>query len=128
VARKQKRLQWYNAASDAELAKLYADSTCLIAASLDEGFGLPLIEAAHFDLPIIARDIPVFREVGGGNATYFSAENADELADVVKQWLVTWKQGRAPGSSGINSISWRQSADKLMAVLGDDQAAQSQVR
>lgn len=38
-------------------------STCLIAASFGEGFGLPLIEAAQHGLPIMARDIAVFREV-----------------------------------------------------------------
>lgn len=54
--------------SDDELAELYATSHALIAASYDEGFGLPLIESG---LPVIARDIEVFREVLGGSALYF---------------------------------------------------------
>jgi len=36
--------------------------------------------AAQHQLPIIARDIPVFREVAGDYAFYFSGENADDLA------------------------------------------------
>ncbi|MDD7322990.1 MAG: glycosyltransferase, partial [Campylobacter lanienae] len=54
--------------SDDELAELYATSHALIAASYDEGFGLPLIESG---LPVIARDIEIFREVLGGRALYF---------------------------------------------------------
>ena len=54
---------WLEGISDEYLDKVYAASTCLIAASEGEGFGLPLIEAAQHKLPIIARDIPVFREV-----------------------------------------------------------------
>ena len=58
-----RRLFWVNRASDEYLEKIYATSSCLIAAAEGEGFGLPLIEAARHGLPIIARDIPVFREV-----------------------------------------------------------------
>ena len=55
-----KRLFWLEGISDEYLEKVYKTSTCLIAASEGEGFGLPLIEAAQHKLPIIARDIPVF--------------------------------------------------------------------
>ena len=49
------QLFWFDEISDAELGHLYATCTCLIAASEDEGSGLPLIEAAQHGLPIIAR-------------------------------------------------------------------------
>ena len=65
------RLKWLESIDDESLSQLYRSATCLIAASRDEGYGLPIIEAAHFELPVIARNIPVFREVGGSWATYF---------------------------------------------------------
>jgi glycosyltransferase involved in cell wall biosynthesis len=71
-----KRLFWLEGASDEFLTKIYATSTCLIAASYGEGFGLPLIEAAKHKLPIICRDIPVFREVASEHAFYFDASDA----------------------------------------------------
>jgi glycosyltransferase involved in cell wall biosynthesis len=37
--------------------------------SLHEGFGLPVIEAMQLGVPVIASDIPAFREVAGGHAT-----------------------------------------------------------
>lgn len=48
--------------SDAELAWLYQEcswSTCL---SLDEGFGMPVVEARSFGRPVVASDIPAFAE------------------------------------------------------------------
>ncbi len=74
-----KRLYWLNAISDEYLEKVYGASACLIAASYGEGFGLPLIEAAQHNLPIIARDIPVFREVAGSYAQYFAANEPGAL-------------------------------------------------
>ncbi|MFZ2159654.1 MAG: glycosyltransferase, partial [Bradyrhizobium sp.] len=68
---RQRRVFWLEGISDDYLEKVYAASTCLIAASFGEGFGLPLIEAAQHGLPIIARDIPVFREVAREHAFYF---------------------------------------------------------
>ena len=49
--------------SDQELSIFYKESHLLIAASFDEGFGLPLVEAASYGVKVLARDIPVFREI-----------------------------------------------------------------
>ena len=63
-----KRLGWHESVNDAELSRLYASCDALIAASFAEGFGLPIVEAGHFGKPVLASDIPVFREVGVGAA------------------------------------------------------------
>ena len=67
-----RRLIWLARASDEMLLRLYDSAVALIAASEGEGFGLPLVEAAQHGLPIIARDLPVFMEVAGEHAFYFS--------------------------------------------------------
>lgn len=112
-----KRLFWLEGISDEYLEKVYAASTCLIAASYGEGFGLPLIEAAQHKLPSIARDIPVFREVGGEYAWYFRASNAAELANTVKDWLALYAEKRIPLSDEMPFLTWKQSAERLMAVI-----------
>ena len=89
-----RRLFWVSRASDEYLERIYATSSCLIAAAEGEGFGLPLIEAARHGLPIIARDIPVFREVAGAHAFYFEGDS-DVLAEAIKQWLVPARKRRA---------------------------------
>lgn len=112
-----KRLFWLRGINDAYLEQVYVAADCLIAASLDEGFGLPLIEAAQKGLRVIARDIPVFREVAGDHAFYFRAEQAGELADALAQWLELDRLGHAPVSDSMPWMTWGQSAAQLVEAL-----------
>jgi glycosyltransferase involved in cell wall biosynthesis len=38
--------------------------------SFAEGFGMPVIEALRLGVPVIASDLPVFREIAGDIPTY----------------------------------------------------------
>ena len=111
------RLFWLEGISDEYLERIYAVSTCLIAASKGEGFGLPLIEAARHHMQIIARDIPVFREVAGGHAYYYAGESPEALAESLTTWLGLYESGTAPASEGIPWQTWEQSARQLWEVI-----------
>lgn len=112
-----KRLFWLEGISDEYLENVYTCSTCLIAASEGEGFGLPLIEAAQHKLPIIARDILVFREVAGEHAVYFSGLDSFFLANAVGEWLALNTKSLAPQSVGMPCLTWRQSAEQLLSRI-----------
>lgn len=111
------RLFWLEGISDEYLEKVYETSTCLIFASEGEGFGLPLIEAAKHGLPIIARDIPVFREVAGEHAFYFSGTKASDLAESVKEWIKLFNQNTHPKSDTMPWLTWRESAERLKEII-----------
>ncbi|CUI05364.1 glycosyltransferase [Massilia antarctica] len=111
------RLQWLKGIGDAELLDLYQNSSCLLVPSEGEGFGLPLIEAARYGLPVLARDIPVFREVAGEHAAYFSGMDGADLAAALREWLEQHGTGTAPASSGMPWITWRENAAQLLDVL-----------
>ena len=113
-----KRLFWLEGISDEFLEMVYAASTCLIAASYGEGFGLPLIEAAQHQLPVIARDIPVFREVAGEHAYYFTADNPEDLANAIESWLGLYQTDQHPQSIDMPWLTWEQSAAQLLRALG----------
>jgi hypothetical protein len=119
-AEKGKRMFWLAGISDEMLLKLYAGSAALLAASEGEGFGLPLIEAAQKGLPIIARGIPVFREVAGEHAFYFEGTQAQDLAAAIEAWLALHAAGKAPASTGMPWLTWRQSARQLMDAVVHD--------
>jgi len=112
-----RRLFWVNGPSDEYLEKIYAASSCLMAASEGEGFGLPLIEAARHKLPIIAHDIPVFREVAGEHAFYFVGKKPDALARAIKEWLALWDKSKHPKSDAMPWITWAQSTERLQEML-----------
>ncbi|KVZ25957.1 glycosyl transferase family 1 [Burkholderia multivorans] len=117
-----RRLFWLENASDDYLEKIYEASSCLIAASYGEGFGLPLIEAAQHGLAIIARDLPVFREVAGEHAFYFSAQQGHDLATEIKAWLELRARQQEPSSRGMPFLTWAQSARHLAKILTRNKA------
>ena len=79
-----KNLFWFDQGSDEVLEVLYRDACGVIVGSLGEGFGLPVIEAATYDKQVLARDIPVFREIGGSNVRYSSFQSKESLAEDIK--------------------------------------------
>lgn len=123
-----KRLLWLEGISDAYLEKIYAASTCLIAASEGEGFGLPLIEAAQKNIPVIARDIPVFREVAANHAYYFTGLEPGELVGAIKRWLDLAKLKQTPRSSNMPWLTWKQSAASLVEKLNLNESPREAAR
>ncbi len=112
-----KRLFWLKGISDAYLDLVYETSSCLVAASLNEGFGLPLIEAASHGLPILARDIPVFREVSGDAAYYFTGDTAEALKEALQKWLMLYTLGQHPKPDGVRWSTWQESTENLIHAL-----------
>lgn len=111
------RLFWLRGISDEYLEKVYGAAACLIFPSEGEGFGLPLIEAAQHGLPIIARDIPVFREVAGGHAFYFDGLTPEDLADALIQWLARYGKKDHPKSDTMPWQTWRESIAQLIDLI-----------
>ena len=116
-SQRNRRLFWLKNISDEYLELVYSKSTCLIAASYGEGFGLPLIEAAKHGLPIIARDIPVFREVAGEYVYYFDANNDNALNESIYDWLQLYKENKHPISNEMPFSTWYSSCQGLMEII-----------
>jgi glycosyltransferase involved in cell wall biosynthesis len=113
-----KRLFWLNGVSDEYLEAVYQAANCLIAASEDEGFGLPLIEAAQHKVPIIARKTAVFEEVAGEYAYYFNGLDPEDISTAVSDWLTLNADGAAPQSDNMPWLTWQQSTEQLINKMG----------
>ena len=118
-----RRLLWLEGIDDDTLQQVYLASTCLLFPSEGEGFGLPLIEAAHHGLALLARDLPVFREVAGAHAHYFSGMDGADLAGAVRDWLALHADGRHPRPQGMAWMTWHDQARALLALLSTPPAA-----
>lgn len=110
-------IHWLSGISDEYLSHLYATCNCLIAASEAEGFGLPLIEAAMQSMPIVSRDIPVFREVAGEAAFYFHGDTTDALASALTTWMHQFERHQHPKPEKLHWMSWRESSEQLLHLL-----------
>jgi glycosyltransferase involved in cell wall biosynthesis len=117
---RNRRLFWLEKASDALLMQMYDQSTALLAASYAEGFGLPLIEAARHGLPIIARDIPIFREVAGEFAFYFPNADHTAIASSLLEWFQLYEHGIVPQSKDMPYLTWRQSTEQVLHIILDN--------
>jgi glycosyltransferase involved in cell wall biosynthesis len=111
------KLIWLPGISDEYLEEIYGSSDCLIAASEGEGFGLPLIEAAMHDLPIIVRDIAIFREVAQDAAYYFGGKASTTLESAIKDWLKLHELEMHPRPDQLEHSSWAQNAVELIGCL-----------
>lgn len=115
-----KNLIWYDSGiSDEQLEELYGDSSALIFCSEAEGFGLPIIEAASHNLPLILRDIPVFREVAGDRAFYLENKNDEAIfSEKIKEWIKLKETNSIPLPPAVTKNSWSDSARKICEIMG----------
>jgi len=112
-----KRLLHYDDVSDSELLWCYKNARALVFASFIEGFGLPLIEAMENNLPVIASDIPVHREVAGDAAYYFEVDDAESLYHLIRDVEQGDKQLLVDRLC-FRKMSWLQSSHMLLAASG----------
>ncbi|WP_281406638.1 glycosyltransferase family 1 protein [Rhizobium sp. P44RR-XXIV] len=126
--RRDRNLFWLQDISDEFLNLLYDKSSALIFASMGEGFGLPLIEAAHKELPLILRRIPVFEEIAGNHAFYFEKDQPADLALAIEKWIEMREKGLHPRSAGMPWLTWEQSKDLLLSKLPLIQPAETDRR
>ena len=105
---------WIQDADDEELQWAYQNANALLYPSMMEGFGLPIIEAAHFELPILCSDIPVFREIAGNGATYFKVNDVDALATTMLEFL---RGTPHPNSATIPVLTWKECASRILDVM-----------
>lgn len=104
------------AVPDDELAWLYAHAALTVTLSLDEGFGMPAVEAVGFGSPLLASDIPVFRETVGECASFAPPLDAPAVAAALD---AAW--GRRPHPEAVERTlgrySWEAAARTLRAAL-----------
>jgi len=77
--------------SDQDLVSVYNQARLLVSPSLMEGYGLVGLEALMVGTPVLASNIPVYREVYGDLVTYFDPHSVSELVSVLKTALKTPK-------------------------------------
>lgn len=113
------RFAWRPDAGDAELQEEYREAGALVSLSSEEGFGLPVIEAAAVGLPLILSDIAVFREISDGEARFVPT-----APDEARRGLLTLLAEIDAGtvhlptpSPRLATRTWAQAAEEVLEAV-----------
>ena len=106
------QVQWAPYLSEGQMRFLFSKAEALLFPSVYEGFGMPVAEAIHWGLKVLASDIPVLSECFDPHIKKLPPHNPEAWAEAMAQ---TWESGIRP--AGISLYRWGDSAQRLEAVL-----------
>ena len=114
------RLFWLDNCSDEFLLEIYKEASGLLVSSFAEGYSLPIVESQNFGMPVFARDIPVFREIGSvyKNITFYKGENQRILPGSF--WMEIFLNGRNyRENNDSKTICWKKATKDLQKIIID---------
>lgn len=112
------KVQFHNGVTDAQYDELLVRATALISLSRAEGYGLPLVEAMALGTPVIASDIPIFREVGGDAVSYVDPDSPTDFSAAVTALAKDslWQERSVRSVERAAGFNWDESAQQLLAA------------
>jgi glycosyltransferase involved in cell wall biosynthesis len=106
--------------SDNETATLYKHAALYVFPSINEGFGIPILEAFAHKVPVLASNNSCLPEVAGNAAITFDPYNANALSKLIAQTLndpALIQSIQQKGTKRLTHFSWRKTLDALETVF-----------
>jgi len=107
-------------AAPGALADALRGARLAVLPSRAESFGLPVLEALACEAPLLLSDIPAFREVAGGHASFVSGARVDDWAQAMRAALDA-PPDPGPGRAWALSFDWQRTAAATAEILGEAQ-------
>ena len=105
--------------TEEELARWYARASIFAFPSLDEGFGMPILEAMAAGVPVIAGNRSALPEVSGDAAELVDPESVEQLAAALVRLATDEERRReliARGRERARQFTWESAVEKTYAV------------
>jgi glycosyltransferase involved in cell wall biosynthesis len=121
-------VQYLGYVADDARESLFAGARTLVLPSLDEGFGLPALEAMSAGIPVVASNAGALPEVVGDAAVLFSPTDPDALAYALSRLATdeAWARERATaGLTRARAFTWDAAARALGRAYDDAVARRS---
>ncbi|MCP5040738.1 MAG: glycosyltransferase family 4 protein [bacterium] len=102
------------------IVKYYRDAALFVFPSYLETFGHPLLEAMANDIPLVAADIPVFREIANDAAIYADPYDTSSMASAMEAALASETVAELMVKRGrecVRHFTWQRSAESLLALF-----------
>lgn len=114
----EERVKFLDFVSDSQLAALYRGARCFVLVSLYEGFGLPVLEAMAYGIPVVVSKTSSLPEVAGKAGIYVDALNVNSIADgIVKALDEKGKDRVELGKTLAKQFTWEKAAKQTLKVL-----------
>ena len=113
---------WVGRVSDERLAELYRGARCLVYPSLDEGFGLPVLEAMACGTPVVTSAGGATEEVAGGAAVLVDPRDSTAIAAGLDEAAQRRDELRQRGLERARAFSWAAVARATEAVYREASA------
>jgi len=105
--------------SMAELRWLIKNCAFYVSLSLDEGFGLPPVEARLLNAQVLVSDRAVFHETLGGEATYVDPTSPEEIGKAMINLAASRSKSAPPKSDLLKRHSWRRTVPIIRRAIGE---------
>ena len=106
-------------ASDDQVRFAYSGADLTVVPSIEEGFGLPVIESMACGTPVACSNTASLPEAGGDAAEYFSPADPDSTASACEKVLLSserWKELQQRGYAQAAKFHWRDCAARHIPV------------
>jgi glycosyltransferase involved in cell wall biosynthesis len=107
---------------DEDLAYLYNAASAVVLPSLEEGFGLPALEAMACGAPVIASDRGSLPEVLGEAARYFEPQDVQNIAETILSILNNDRTRTEMSESGLKrarDFGWQKAAADTLKIFDE---------
>ena len=116
----QSRIKFTGFLSNDQLVELYKNALAFVFPSLFEGFGLPILEAFSFGVPVITSDISSMPEVVGEAALLVDPYDVSDIGKAMKKIRSDPKLRKTlvqKGKVRRQKFSWKKSAEETLVIM-----------
>lgn len=106
--------------SEDEKQALYSNASLFVLPSHYEGFGMPILEAMQYNIPLAISDIPVFHEVAGNTAVYFNKDDPTDISNKLNKLISDkslQKKLKSAYHEQLAKFSWNKNAKLVLGAI-----------
>lgn len=114
-----KKIRVVGHVTDKEIAALFTGAKAFIYPSFYEGFGIPILEAFSYEVPVITSNISSMAEIAGGAAVLVDPYDTNSISEGIKKALAAPKTFIPKGLKRLQDFSWEKCARETLAVYNE---------